>query len=121
MSTAIEWETYFQHVGYNNHEDLLRFVLWLDVKGYQIEDKDRPTVPELAEIEAEHFLGQYESPAHFAEESLGNAYAYELEALPAEIRSAIDWASVYDNYLRHDCNDVELIGEQYRWLIWHAH
>lgn len=122
MSTATEWQTYFDHVGFDNHDDLTRLAIWLSELGYKIEDYSRPTLPELVEIEAEHFLGQYQSTADFAEESISNAYNYELEALPTDIRNAIDWAQVYDRYLRFDCLDAEVNDtDGYRWLIWHKH
>lgn len=117
--TAPGWLQYFEFVGYDNHEDLDRFAIWLDLRSERTEDAD---LHALAEEEQEHFLGQYESPADFAEESMSNAYGYELDALPNAIKDAIDWSQVWDRYLRHDCIDYELITEdQYRWFIWHAH
>ena len=101
-----------------NHEDPKRLALWLDVTGtFDLDD-----LAHWAEIEQEHYLGQYASTADFAEESLGNAYGYELEALPDSIRNCIDWSQVWDRYYRFDCIDVEIYDDGgYNWHIWHAH
>ena len=117
--TAQGWLQYFEFVGYNNHEDLDRFAIWLDLTSKRTEDID---LHALAEEEQEHFMGQYKSPADFTEESMTNAYGYEIEALPTSIQYAIDWSQVWDKEMRHDCIDYELIEEnEYRWFIWHAH
>jgi hypothetical protein len=112
---ATNWQT--------DHEDYARLGYYLSAKGYRLTDVLTPDdLQSLANIEAEHFLGQYESPAEFARESLTNAYGYELEALPTMIQNAIDWAQVWDQDYRHDCLDVEIKDpEGYHWLIWHAH
>lgn len=101
-----------------NHEDPKRLALWIDLTGsFDLEDLEL-----LAEMEQEHYLGQYASPADFAEESLSNTYDYELEALPDAIRNCIDWSQVWDRYYRFDCIDVEINDESgYNWHIWHAH
>ena len=117
---AEAWLTVFEFIGYDNHEDLARFAIWLQTMGYCTDSGH--DIHALADEEQEHFLGQYESPADFAEESMSNAYGYELDALPDAIRNSIDWSMVWDRWLRHDCYDYELIEEdKYRWFIWHAH
>lgn len=113
------WLYYFNWCGFDNHDDLDRLAIWLHLKSV---DTQNMLFLQLVEEEQEHFLGQYESPADFAEESMGNAYGYEIDALPDAIKNAIDWSQVWDRYLRHDCIDYELITEdKYRWYIWHAH
>jgi hypothetical protein len=116
--TAQGWLDYFNHVGYDAHEDPDRFAIWLELNSATTDD----SLHDLADQEQEHFLGQYESAADFAEESMSNAYGFELDALPDAIRDSIDWSMVWDRWLRFDCYDYELIEEdKYRWFIWHAH
>lgn len=110
--------------GHEIHDEPKRFAHYLDHLGYgdSVRTYDIAQLTALAETEAEHFLGQYKSPADFAEESLGNAYAYELEALPSIIRNGIDWAEIWDSEYRHDCFDEEIYDDGEFWtLIWHAH
>jgi len=109
--------------GHEIHDDPKRFAVYLDrkygssTKSYSIEQ-----LMKIAEEEQEHFLGQYRSPADFAEESLTNAYEYELEALPSIIRNGIDWAEIWNSEYRHDCIDEEIFDDGEFWtLIWHAH
>lgn len=106
-----------------DHEDPTRLGYYLSALGYTLDQvADRNDLQAVADREAEHFLGQYESPAEFARESLSNAYGYELEALPTMIQNAIDWSRVWDQDYRHDCLDVEIQDpEGYHWLIWHNH
>jgi hypothetical protein len=107
---------------HNLHEDLERFALYLDALGYKAEELSVDEIQSLASTEEEHFLGQYKSPAEFARESLTNAYAYEIEALPTMIQNAIDWAQVWDRDYRHDCIEVEAYDDGgYSHFIWHAH
>lgn len=119
---AQTWSDYFEFVGFDNHPELGRFALWLTLKGYTVEQVQREGINTLAEEEQEHFLGQYNSPAEFTQESYQNAYGYELDALPNAIENAIDWAKVWDSEMRHDCIDIEIDEPgNYGWLIWHTH
>jgi hypothetical protein len=104
------------------HDDLNRFALYLDAMGYQVNTLDIEQLQQLASVEQEHWLGQWESPAQFAQASLNEAYQYEIEALPTMIQSAIDWAQVWDRDYRYDCLEVEAYDDgRYQSFIWHAH
>lgn len=110
--------------GHEIHDEPNRFAIYLDHLGFgdSIQTYSIAQLIELAEEEQEHFLGQYRSPAHFAEESLTNAYEYELEALPSIIRNGIDWAEIWNSEYRHDCFEEEIYDDGEFWtLIWHAH
>jgi hypothetical protein len=124
MSTLkpAQWLQVINGVGID-HDNPERLGYYLSALSYSTEQvSDRTDLQDLADREAEHFLGQYESPAEFARESLTNAYSYELEALPTMIQTAIDWAQVWDQDYRHDCLDVEINDpDGYHWLIWHNH
>ena len=104
------------------HPDLERFAHYLELLSYNVATLDLQQIKQLSDVEQEHFLGQYTSPAEFVEESLGNAYDYELKALPSIIRNGIDWARIWDTEYRFDCMDLEIQDDNgYNWLIWHAH
>jgi hypothetical protein len=120
--TAEQWLKAIDAIGVN-HEEPSRLGHYLALLSYSVEQiTDASELQAIADTEQEHFLGQYASPADFAEESLGNAYGYELDALPSMIRNAIDWAQVWDRDYRHDCLDLEINdGTGYTTLIWHAH
>jgi hypothetical protein len=115
MTHATEWNTKLELAGVD-HPDYERLVNWFLATSLPSDSDD---LQELADTEQEHFLGEYESPADFALESLGNAYMDELEALPTAVQNAIDWSQVWDRYLRHDCDYLEL--PNYSYLIWHTH
>ena len=107
---------------HNLHEDLNRFALYLDALGYKAGELSVDELQDLATTEEEHWLGQWDSPAQFAQASLNEAYQYEIEALPTMIQNAIDWAQVWDHDYRHDCLEVEAYDDgRYQSFIWHAH
>ena len=96
------------------HPDLDRLATWLDLNSVPITDD----ISNVSDEEQEHYLGEYAGLGDFAEESMTNAYGYELEALPTAIQNAIDWPRVYDSYLRHDTIESET---DFGYHVWHAH
>jgi|TARA_B110000908_G_C10056417_1_gene358580 hypothetical protein len=114
------WLTYLEE-NKIHHDDLERFATYLAITGQVCEPAVAQIMSDLINTEEEHFLGQYASTAEFAEEMMSNGYLEELDALPDELRYAIDWAQVWHDYLRHDCLDYETDDPDYRWFIWHLH
>lgn len=110
------WLDYFDHVGFNNHEDLERFATWLSLVGYS--EDQVGGINTLAEAEQDHFLGEYGSPAEYVEEML-EGYSYELEALPQWIRDGIDVSEIWRKWVSYDCRDHDLPNGNV-W-IWHVH
>jgi hypothetical protein len=104
------------------HDDLERFAMYLDAKGYKVGELSIDELQDLATVEQDHWLGKWDSPAQFAQASLNGVYQYEIEALPTMIQNAIDWAQVWDHDYRHDCIEVEAYDDgRYQSFIWHIH
>lgn len=82
------------------HDDPERFRIWVEI----VNDRHHDSVAmlDLANQETELFLGEYNSTADYAEETLGNIYMDELHDLPDIIKNHIGWAEIWDRELRYD-------------------
>lgn len=83
------------------HEDPARVKIWMEL----VSDRyhlSSTAFQDLCADETELFLGEYNSTADYAEETLGNAYMDELHDLPDIIKNHISWAEIWDRELRYD-------------------
>jgi hypothetical protein len=117
MQKTTNWLTYFDHVGFDAHEDPDRFAAFLDLIEW---DPDRDGgINEMAEKELEHFLGEYYSPVAYVEEIVDSTYNYEIDALPAWITNHIDYSEIWRCELIYDCMTADVPNGNV-W-IWHSH
>jgi hypothetical protein len=117
MQKTTNWLAYFDHVGFDAHDDLDRFAAYLDLIEWE-PNGDRG-IAELAEREADQFIGEYEYPVEYVQQLVQDAYNYEITALPAWITNHIDYSEIWRSELSYDHYTADTPAGNV-W-IWHMH